>query len=98
MSEIVGDNVVELDGVEYRFEWPADKTLLQSMLDAGIPAPHSCQMGRCGACRVHVEGPQTRMRENHVLDDFDVEAGDRLACQTLRNEGDLTAAELDYPF
>ncbi|PRQ11551.1 (2Fe-2S)-binding protein [Corynebacterium sp. 13CS0277] len=94
MSEATAD----IDGVDYPFDWPEDTTLLAAMLDAGIPAPHSCTLGQCGACRCTVEGPESTMRINQVLDDFDVRAGDRLACQTVRVPGDTTPAEISYPF
>lgn len=89
-------NEVDLDGQIYTFDWPEAKTLLEAMLDAGIPAPHSCTMGQCGACRCTVEGPETTMKANNVLDQFDIDAGDRLACQTMRL--DDTDAEVSYPF
>ncbi|MFC7373495.1 PDR/VanB family oxidoreductase [Fictibacillus iocasae] len=33
---------------------PADRSLLDMLLDAGVKAPHSCRAGRCGTCEVRV--------------------------------------------
>ena len=76
---------VELNGEDYSFDWPADTTLLSAMLDAGIPAPHSCTMGQCGACQCTLEGGESHMDNNAVLDDYDVADDQRLACQTKRD-------------
>lgn len=77
---------VELDETAYEFEWPKEKTLLNSMLDAGVPAPHSCTQGQCGACQCTVEGGASHMENNAVLDDGDIADDQRLACQTKRDE------------
>lgn len=34
---------------------PQDKTLLDTLLEAGIAAPHSCKVGRCGTCELNVK-------------------------------------------
>lgn len=88
--------VVEVDGEEYSFEW-SEGTLLQAMLDAGVPAPYSCQAGQCGACQCYVEGAATTMLNNNVLFDDEIAEGQRLACQTVR-DGDDNAVEVSYYF
>lgn len=88
----MSENTAEIDGCTYNFTWPAGESLLDAMLAAGIPAYYSCQQGECGACLVNVAGPETTMRKNKVLDRSDIAAGDRLACQTFRE--DDTPAEV----
>ena len=79
--------IVTLDGEETTLEWPADKRLLDAMLDAGIDPPYGCTMGQCGACQCVVEGGDadttSHMVDNNVLDDYDIRDDIRLACQTL---------------
>ena len=79
--------IVTWDGEETTLSWPANKRLLDAMLDAGVDAPYGCTMGQCGACQCVVEGQDTNttshMVENNVLDDYDIRDGIRLACQTL---------------
>ncbi|WP_368077902.1 2Fe-2S iron-sulfur cluster-binding protein [Bacillus sp. NTK074B] len=33
---------------------PKDGTLLEALLKAGVNAPYSCRVGRCGTCEVNV--------------------------------------------
>lgn len=84
MSAIV--HHADIDDELYEFVWPAQLTLLDAMLAADIPAPHSCTMGECGACQCIVEGGSSHMRANKVLDDADIADDQRLACQTVRDE------------
>ncbi|HMN78951.1 MAG TPA: PDR/VanB family oxidoreductase [Burkholderiaceae bacterium] len=46
------DVVLERSG--RRLHVPADRTILQVVVDAGIAAEHSCQQGVCGACETRV--------------------------------------------
>lgn len=78
-------HIAQKDGTEYEFEWPADKTLLDALLEANIPANYSCQQGQCGACQCSLEGGPSHMQQNHVLSDYDIRDGEVLACQTIRD-------------
>jgi ferredoxin-NAD(P)+ reductase (naphthalene dioxygenase ferredoxin-specific) len=42
---------VELRDAGRTLSVPEDQTVLSAALTAGIPYPHSCQAGRCGACK-----------------------------------------------
>ncbi|MCH4562916.1 2Fe-2S iron-sulfur cluster-binding protein [Halomonas sp. EGI 63088] len=63
----------------------AGETVLDAALAAGIAYPHSCQAGRCGACKSRlVDGeiemlPQTRFS----LSEEERDAGLVLACRAL---------------
>jgi ferredoxin len=69
---------------------PGEKTVLDQMLDAGLPALYLCMAGGCGRCKVRVEagsellGERTRPEAIHRCD-----ADHRLACQA-RVVGDGT--------
>lgn len=52
---------------------PKDRTLLEALLKAGVNAPYSCRVGRCGTCEVKVlEG--------------EVDHGDSFLSESERNE------------
>ena len=74
----------ELDGNEFTFDdWPADKPLLDLLLEKGLDAPFSCRQGQCSACACRVLEGEVKMMHNEVLDDEDLAEGIRLACQSL---------------
>lgn len=56
------------------------QTLLVAGLAAGIPLPHSCTLGGCGACRVRLDEGEVRMRTPHCLSVAERQAGYVLAC------------------
>lgn len=72
---------VHLDGASHAIAGEAGETLLESMLRAGLNAPHSCRTGSCGACMCKVEQGEVRLRGNNVLDTDDLADGWTLACQ-----------------
>jgi ferredoxin len=72
---------VDLDGVRYRLSWPHHQTLVDTMVDAGLDAPHSCRAGRCGSCVATVVSGLVDMASNTVLTPEDLGDGLILACQ-----------------
>ena len=76
----------EVDGDGQFFDWPQEKTLLDALLDADIPAPYSCMEGHCGTCQCTLEGGPSHMLHNEVLSEQEVvEHLQTLACQTIRD-------------
>ena len=48
---------IRISGQEFGFSWSGPGSLLDDALAAGIPIPHSCRDGHCGACKARlVEG------------------------------------------
>ncbi|GAB3694055.1 2Fe-2S iron-sulfur cluster-binding protein [Corynebacterium nasicanis] len=79
-------HIADIDGTEYAFPWPADKTLLAAMLAEAIPAWYSCTDGDCGTCQCTLTGGPSHMLQNHVLSTYEVEQEEQtLACQTIRD-------------
>jgi 3-ketosteroid 9alpha-monooxygenase subunit B len=72
---------VLLDGTAHSITAGTGETLLESMLRAGLQAPHSCRTGSCGACMCKVEKGEVKLRGNNVLDSEDLAEGWTLACQ-----------------
>ncbi|MEM8748906.1 MAG: 2Fe-2S iron-sulfur cluster-binding protein [Pseudomonadota bacterium] len=61
---------------------PAHETVLTAALAAGLDLPYSCSNGMCCTCRCRVVEGESTMDVNYSLQDWEVEAGFTLACQT----------------
>ena len=83
---MTAEHTADIDGTEYTFDWPQDRTLLESMIAAAIPARYSCTDGECGTCQCTLTGGPSHMRQNNVLSRYEVEQEEQtLACQTIRD-------------
>ncbi|OBJ19492.1 2Fe-2S iron-sulfur cluster-binding protein [Mycobacterium colombiense] len=80
---------VELDGQRHRLRWPHGQTLVETLLDAGIPVPHSCCTARCGSCVATVIAGRVDMAPCDVLDAADLDDGLILACQARPAGADI---------
>ena len=79
-------HIADIDGTEYAFDWPEDRTLLEAMLAEAIPAWYSCTDGDCGTFQCTLTGGPSHMRQNQVLSTYEVEQEEQtLACQTIRD-------------
>ncbi|MQA83868.1 MAG: 2Fe-2S iron-sulfur cluster binding domain-containing protein [Streptosporangiales bacterium] len=74
---------VELDGEQHAFDWPADRRLLDLLLEKGLDAPYSCREGACSACACRIVDGEVSMIRNEVLEEEDLAEGYILACQAL---------------
>lgn len=86
LAEVVGPVAVEvdLDGQHDSFDdWQGDKALLDFLEEKGLDPPFSCRMGQCSACACLVLEGEVRLVHNAVLRQEDLDAGIRLACQSL---------------
>jgi ferredoxin-NADP reductase/predicted pyridoxine 5'-phosphate oxidase superfamily flavin-nucleotide-binding protein len=72
---------------------PADQTLLDAMLEAGIDAPYSCKAGNCKTCAVTVLAGEPDHRDSALSD---IERGrQRLMCPCIsRANGDHLALDI----
>lgn len=52
---------VEIVDTDTTVPVPEDETVLSAALGAGVPYPHSCQAGRCGACRSRLLSGQVEL-------------------------------------
>ncbi len=86
--------VVNMDGRRRSFTMrPGDETVLDGAARAGIELPFSCRAGVCSTCRTKLVRGAVSMTQNYALEDWEVEQGYVLACQSHVTEGPL---ELDY--
>lgn len=69
-----------LEGEEYTYEVPANKTILEAGLDRNIDMPYSCQSGLCTACRGKCLQGSIKMDEDDGLSDEEKAEGYVLLC------------------
>jgi ring-1,2-phenylacetyl-CoA epoxidase subunit PaaE len=90
----VAEVTVILDGRRRSFSMKLDdETVLDAAERAGIELPFSCRAGVCSTCRTKVVSGAVEMAQNYALEDWEVEQGYVLACQSRVKTPTL---ELDY--
>ena len=86
--------VVRMDGRRRSFTMQMDgETVLDAAARAGIELPFSCRAGVCSTCRTKVIRGEVAMAQNYALEDWELEQGYVLACQSSVKSPVL---ELDY--
>jgi ring-1,2-phenylacetyl-CoA epoxidase subunit PaaE len=85
---------VRMDGRRRTFTMKMDdETVLEAAARAGVELPFSCRAGVCSTCRTKVISGEVEMAQNYALEDWELEQGYVLACQSRVK---TTALELDY--
>jgi ring-1,2-phenylacetyl-CoA epoxidase subunit PaaE len=85
---------VHMDGRRRTFSMKMeDETVLDAAARAGIELPFSCRAGVCSTCRTKVVRGEVAMAQNYALEDWELEQGYVLACQSQVKTPTL---ELDY--
>jgi len=77
------DVSLTLDGTTTQFTIPKDVSILDAALDNAIDAPYACKAGVCSTCRCKVLEGEVEMLSNHALEDYEVEKGYVLSCQSF---------------
>ncbi|BBY83707.1 ferredoxin--NADP reductase [Mycolicibacterium pulveris] len=72
---------VEIDGLTHVLDWPRNRSLVDTLVDAGIEVPYACREGECGACVCTVTDGQVTMNRVDILEADDVAGGLALGCQ-----------------
>jgi ring-1,2-phenylacetyl-CoA epoxidase subunit PaaE len=77
------DVAIIIDGRRRSFTMPMDgEVLLDAAERAGMELPFSCRAGICSTCRAKVLSGKVSMGHNQALEDWEVEAGYILCCQS----------------
>jgi ring-1,2-phenylacetyl-CoA epoxidase subunit PaaE len=85
---------VRMDGRRRTFTMRMnDDTVLDVALRAGLDLPFSCRAGVCSTCRTKVISGEVQMAQNYALEDWELDQGYVLACQSRVKTPIL---ELDY--
>jgi ring-1,2-phenylacetyl-CoA epoxidase subunit PaaE len=88
------DVTVLMDGRRRTFTMRMnDDTILDAATRAGLELPYSCRAGVCSTCRTKVISGEVEMVQNYALEDWELEQGYVLACQSRVKTPTL---ELDY--
>jgi ring-1,2-phenylacetyl-CoA epoxidase subunit PaaE len=86
--------IVLMDGRRRSFNMRMeDETVLDAAARAGVELPFSCRAGVCSTCRTKVIRGEVEMAQNYALEDWELEQGYVLACQSRVKTPVL---ELDY--
>jgi ring-1,2-phenylacetyl-CoA epoxidase subunit PaaE len=70
-----------------------DESILDAAARAGIELPFSCKAGVCSTCRTKLVRGKVQMAENYALEDWELEQGFILACQSRATTPEI---ELTY--
>jgi ring-1,2-phenylacetyl-CoA epoxidase subunit PaaE len=74
---------VIMDGHQKSFAMTSEQAnIVDAAAAAGIELPFSCKGGVCATCRTHVQCGKVTMATNYGLEDWEVEQGYVLACQS----------------
>ena len=85
-----------LDGVARPVEMTKDgETVLEAALAAQIDVPFACKAGVCSSCRAKVTEGEAEMEANYALEDYEVERGYVLTCQS-RPLSDKITVDFDH--
>ncbi len=84
---------VIIDGARRSFSMQKGQSVLEAALENGQEAPFSCKAGVCSTCMGKVLEGEVEMISNHALEDYEVERGYVLTCQSYPLSDKLT---IDY--
>lgn len=73
---------ITLDGATQTIRMGKDQTLLDAAIENRMDAPYACKAGVCSTCRCKVLEGEVEMLTNHALEDYEVEKGYVLSCQS----------------
>ena len=73
----------------------AGQSVLDAAVDSALDVPYACKAGVCSACRCKITKGQVEMIANHALDDYEIEQGYILACQSYPTS-ELVDVEFDH--
>jgi ring-1,2-phenylacetyl-CoA epoxidase subunit PaaE len=74
---------ITLDGATQTITTAKDVTLLDAARAGHMDAPYACKAGVCSTCRCKVLEGEVEMVANHALEDYEVEKGYVLSCQSF---------------
>ena len=71
-----------VNGESKSFNMSKDTSLLEAAIENKLDAPFACKAGVCSTCKAKIVDGKVEMIANHALEDYEVEAGYVLTCQS----------------
>lgn len=84
---------VIIEGARRSFTMSRGQSVLEAALENSLDAPFACKAGVCSTCMGKVLEGEVEMLSNHALEDYEVERGYVLTCQSYPVSNKLT---IDY--
>lgn len=84
---------VVMDGRRRVFPMRGGETILDAAARASLDLPFSCRAGVCSTCRTKLVRGEVEMQQNYALEEWEVEQGFILACQSHAKTPEL---EINY--
>ncbi|WP_375172721.1 2Fe-2S iron-sulfur cluster-binding protein [Pseudooceanicola sp.] len=86
-AKAAGDMVtatVIIEGHAHTFDMPRrGQSVLEAARENGLDAPYSCKAGVCSTCMCRLKEGEVEMMQNYALEDYEVERGLVLSCQSI---------------
>ncbi|ATC36118.1 2Fe-2S iron-sulfur cluster binding domain-containing protein [Elizabethkingia anophelis] len=73
---------ITLDGITEQILVDKNTLLLDSLLEANLDVPYSCQNGICSTCACYLVSGNINMIKNEVLNDEEIKEGKIVTCQS----------------
>ena len=77
-----GEASVIIDGTARTVPLQPEQSVLDAALTGGLDAPFACKAGVCSTCKCKLLEGEVEMVANHALEDYEVEQGFILSCQS----------------
>ncbi len=74
---------VTIEGTTRTIEMDRDTTILDAAMANSLDPPFACKAGVCSTCKCKLLTGEVEMVANHALEDYEVEAGFILSCQSF---------------
>ena len=74
---------ITMDGSARSFTMDKDQSILDAALENALDAPYACKAGVCSTCKCKVLEGEVEMIANHALEDYEVDRGYVLSCQSF---------------
>ena len=74
---------VTIEGTTRTIDMDRNTTVLEAAMANSLDPPFACKAGVCSTCKCKLLEGEVEMVANHALEDYEVEAGFILSCQSF---------------
>jgi len=87
---------ITLEGTSRTIQMEPGQTILEAGLANDLAVPYACTAGVCSTCMCRVTAGEVEMARNHALEDYEVEKGYVLSCQSTPLTGAVSVVYEDH--